>query len=109
MATIQTGVSGKEGFLVQMNGDYNVPFDEVKVTGTFASGTILENATAAVSDTSSEVLGVLAEDVDGTAFVRVAVRGNPTTINAQELVYGDAVNADIDALLAEKGLVVVNK
>lgn len=109
MATIQTGVKGKEGFLVQINGDYNVPFDEVEVTGTFSSGTILENATTAVSSTSTEVLGVLAEDVDGTAFVRVAVRGNPTTINSQELVYGSGVEADIDALLAEKGLVVVNK
>lgn len=109
MAIVQSGVSGKEGFLVQMNGDYNVPFDQVEVTGTFASGTILENATTAVSSTSTEVLGVLAEDVDGTAFVRVAVRGNPTTINAQELVYGTADADDIDALLAEKGLVVVNK
>lgn len=109
MATIQTGVKGKEGFLVQMNGDYNLPFDEVEVTGTFSSGTILENATTAVSATSTEVLGIVAEDVDGTASVRVMVRGNPTTVNAQELVYGAAVEADVDALLEAKGIVVVNK
>jgi hypothetical protein len=59
MAMIQT-VGKVEGFLMQMNGDYNVPFDEVAVTGTFASGDVLENASTAVSSTSTEVLGIVA-------------------------------------------------
>jgi len=109
MANIQT-VSGNEGFVVQINGDYNIPFDEIKVTGTFKSGTVLENASTAVGATSAAVLGVLAEDVDGTDVpARVMVRGNPTTVNAQELELADAVAEDIYALLSEKDIVVVNK
>jgi len=108
MPNIQT-VSNKEGFLVQMNGDYNVPFDEVEITGTFQSGQVLADASTAVSSSSSEVLGIVAEDVDGTAWVRVLTRGNPTTVNAQELIIGDAVAADVYAALEEKGIVVVNQ
>lgn len=107
MAIIAT-VGKKEGFLVQMNGDYNLPFDELEVTGTFESGTILENATTAASSTSSEVLGIVAEAVDGTEAVRVMVRGNPSTVNQQEIVYGDADVEAVNALLEAKGIVVVN-
>lgn len=109
MSVIKSGVGQKEDFLMQVNGDYNVPFDEVSVTGTFAAGTILANATTAVSSTSTEVLGILAEDVDTSGNVRVMVRGNPSTVNSQELVYGTGVKANIDALLEAKGIVVVNK
>ena len=109
MSVIKAGVGQKEDFLMQVNGDYNVPFDEVEVTGTFAAGTILENATTAVSSSSTEVLGVLAEDVDTSGKVRVMVRGNPSTVNAQELEYGTSTEADIDALLEAKGIVVVDK
>ncbi len=108
MAIIAT-VNAKEGFLVQMNGDYNVPFDEVVVTGTFQSGQVLSDASTAVGSTTTDVLGIVASDVDGTAWVRVLTRGNPTTVNAQELIIGDAVAADVYAALEAKGIVVVNR
>jgi len=109
MANIQT-VSGNEGFIVQINGDYNVPFDEIKVTGTFKSGTVLEDASTAVGSASTAVLGVIAEDVDGVDVpARVMVRGNPSTVNAQELEIADAVAGDVFDLLSEKDIVVVNK
>lgn len=108
MANIQT-VTHKEDFLVQLNGDYNVPFDEIEVTGTFGAGTVLADASTAVGGTTTTVLGILAEDSDGTDYVRVMVRGNPSTVNAQELVIGAATAADIYDALEEKGIVVVNK
>lgn len=108
MAKIASSIN-KEGFLVQVNGDYNVPFEEVEVTGTFKSGTVLESASAAADADSAVVFGILAEDVTGTdVHARVMVRGNPSTVNAQELVYGTAVASVIDPLLAAKGIVVVN-
>lgn len=105
MAVIGTG-GNKEDFIVQVNGDYNVPFDEVEVTGTFKSGTILESATAAATGESTAVLGILAEDNTGTNSVRVMVRGNPTTVNAQALVN---LEDELVALLAAKGIIVVNE
>ena len=110
MANIQT-VKNKEGFLVQMNGDYNVPFDEIEVTGTFKAGDVLEDASTKVSDTTSagDVLGILAEDVEGSGWARVMVRGNPSTVNAQELDVDTATAADIYADLEDAGIVVVNK
>lgn len=109
MANIQT-VSNKEGFLVQMNGDYNLPFDEIEITGTFAAGTVLSDASTAVgSTTGSTVLGILAEDVDTSGFARVMVRGNPSTVNAQELDVADATPATVYAELEALGIVVVNQ
>ncbi|WP_280554362.1 hypothetical protein [Halomonas sp. 25-S5] len=106
---IETNVKQSENFIVQMNGDYNMAFDEVEVTGTFAEGTILENATTAVSSTSTEVLGIVAKDTSGTANVRLMVRGNPSSVDYQKLSYGTAVEADINALLADAGIIVVNQ
>lgn len=109
---IETNVKQCENFLVQMNGAYNVPFDEVKVTGSFPEGTILETASKAVSSsTSSEVLGIITKDVEGATDepVRVMTRGNPSTVAGSKLVYGDAVEADINALLNAKGIVVVDE
>lgn len=105
MAIISTS-GNKEDFIVQVNGDYNVPFDEVEITGTFKSGTILASATAAATDESTDVLGILAEDNTGTNSVRVMVRGNPTTVNAQALVN---LEDGLVALLAAKGIIVVNE
>lgn len=111
MSVIKT-VKAPEQFLTQMNGDYNPPFDEVLVTiaAGAASGTVLENATTVVGAASAVVLGVLAQDVPAATatWARVMTRGNPTTVNRQALVYGAATPATIDALLNEKGIVVVN-
>ena len=108
MAKIESGVKQPEGFIVQMNGDYNIAFDEVLVTGTFEEGTILENASTAASSTSTEVLGIVAKDTTGTDQpCRVLVRGNPTSVAGRKLTYGTAVKADVDALLEAKGIVVV--
>lgn len=111
MAITQANVGNKEGFLVQMNGDYNIPFDELSITvaGALPSGTVLESTSAVADDESTEVLGILAEDKpSGTQPCRVMVRGNPTTVNRQALSYGDADEDDMDALLAAKGIIVVN-
>lgn len=108
MAKVDT-VKQKEGFIVQMGGDYNLPFDEVEVTGTFEAGTVLENPSKAVNSTSAEVLGILAEPTEGTQSARVMVRGNPTTVNAQELVYGAANQNTINDMLEAVGIVVTNK
>ena len=95
--------SCKEDFIVQMGGDYNLPFDEVKVQA--KAGTILESNTTVATEVSASVLGILAEDTDGEGFARVMVRGNPTSVDAQALVGYEAAHK---ALLEAKGVVVVN-
>lgn len=104
MAIVNT-VTPREGFIVQMGGDYNLPFDEVEVNGTFASGTILENATTEAGADSDTILGILAEDVDGQGYARVMVRGNPTSVNAQALPNYDAA---MKPMLEKIGIIVVN-
>lgn len=111
MSVVKT-VKAPEQFLVQMNGDYNPPFDQVEVTiaGGAVSGAVLESATAVVGSGSAAVLGILAEDVPAgvATWARVMTRGNPTTVNRQALDYGAATPSTIDALLEAKGIVVVN-
>lgn len=100
MAILNT-VTPKEDFLVQMNGDYNVPFDEMEVTVAGVAGEII---------TVGDGFGILADSKEvGAKRVRVLVRGNPTTVNAQALTYGDNVVATTDVALAEQGIIVVNK
>ena len=100
MAILNT-VTPKEDFLVQMNGDYNVPFDEMEVTVAGVAGEIIAVGTG---------FGILADSkLVGAERVRVLVRGNPTTVNAQALTYGANVVATTDAALAEQGIIVVNK
>ena len=100
MAIIQT-IGNKEDFLVQMNGDYNVPFDELEVTVAGVSGEVI-----AVGDG----FGILAADKEaGAKMVRVLVRGNPTTVNAQALTYGANDVATTNAALASQGIIVVNQ
>ena len=95
---VLTTVAAKEDFIVQMNGDYNVPFDELELAADAVSGEVI-----AVGDG----FGIAAEDgLDGD-IIRVMTRGNPTTVNAQALV--DYVAATHDAAFAEVGIVVVNK
>lgn len=100
MAILQT-INPKEDFIVQMNGDYNVAFDEVEITAAGASGDVI-----AVGGK----LGILAEAKGaGAKVVRVLVRGNPTTVNAKALNFGALVVADTVATLAEQGILVVNQ
>lgn len=111
MTVIKSDVGNAEGFIVQMNGDYNLPFDEVSITvsGALSAGTILESTSEVVDSSSAAVYGILAADkAAGTQNCRVMVRGNPTTVNSQELGYGTATEATINALLAAKGIIVVN-
>lgn len=107
MANIKT-VTPQEDFIVQMNGEYGVPFDEMTVTvaGALAAGTVLETAALVAVTGSTAILGILAQDKPaGSAQARVMVRGNPTSINAQALT---AYFASAKPLLAAKGIVVVN-
>lgn len=102
-------VKPQEDFIVQMNGDYNVPFQSVSVTvaAAVSAGTILEDAATVADDQSAAVLGILAQDKPaGTHYCRVMVRGNPTTVNAQAMGNYDAAHK---ALLAAKDIIVVNE
>lgn len=100
MAILNT-VTPKEDFLVQMNGDYNVPFDEMEVTVAGVAGEIIAVGTG---------FGILADAKEaGAERVRVLVRGNPTTVNAQALTYGANDVEATDTALAEQGIIVVNK
>lgn len=111
MSVVAT-VNKPDQFLVQINGSVRMIADEVSVTVSTAlpAGTILEDAGNVVDSSSTEVLGILAEDKGtGTQVVRVITRGNPTSVNAQDLNYGTGVVATIDGLLADKGIIVVNK
>lgn len=95
---VLTTVAAKEDFIVQMNGDYNLPFDELELEADVVAGEVI-----AVGDG----FGIAAEAGADGDFIRVMVRGNPTTVNAQALV--DYVAATHDAAFAEVGIVVVNK
>lgn len=111
MPVIDT-VNKPDQFLVQVNGSVRMIADEVEVTvaGALAAGTVLEDAGSVVDGDSEVVLGILMEDKPtGSARVRVMVRGNPSSVNAQDLNYGAATPADINALLEENGIVVVNQ
>ena len=100
MAILNT-VTPKEDFLVQMNGDYNVPFDEMEVTVAGVAGEII---------TVGDGFGILADaKEEGAKRVRVLVRGNPTSVNAQALTYGANPVEATDTALAEQGIIVVNK
>ena len=98
---VLTTIGSKEDFIVQMNGDYNVAFDELNVTVAGNSGDVIAVGSG---------FGILVETKDATAkIVRVMVRGNPTTVNAQALDFKALdVNATIKAL-ASQNIIVVNK
>lgn len=100
MAVLAT-ISTQEDFIVQMNGDYNTAFDEVSITVAGKSGDVIAVGSS---------YGILAKDKGvGASFVRVMVRGNPTTVNARALDFKALdVNATIKAL-ASQNIIVVNK
>jgi len=102
-------VGAQEDFIVQMNGDYNVPFDEVALAVAAVSGQVVAyNGGFAIVGTA-----VFPSPVNGSGQwaigtrVRLMTRGNPTTVNAQALV--GYVAATHDAAFADAGIVVVNK
>lgn len=100
MAVLAT-IGSKEDFIVQMNGDYNVPFDELNVAVAGNSGDVIAVGSG---------FGILAETKDATAkIVRVLVRGNPTTVNAKALNFKALNVATTTTALASQGIIVVNK
>ena len=96
-------VGVKEDFLVQMNGDYNVAFDQVEVKVAGKSGDVIT--------VSAGVYGILADDKpEATAKkVRVLVRGNPTTVNAKALNFGSLAVPATPLALEKQGIILVNK
>lgn len=87
MSVIST-VKAPEQFIVEVNGDYNILFEEVQVSvaGALPSGTVLADAATAAVGGESEVLGILADDKPaGTAWVRVMTKGNPSKVRAESL------------------------
>lgn len=96
MAKLAT-VKAKEDFIVQMNGDYNVPFDELLLTAKVASGDYILN------------VGIAAADGESGDYARVLVRGNPTTVNEQAINFGSNPKPAALTFLASKGIIVVNK
>jgi len=101
MAMIQT-IGTKEDFLVQMNGDYNTAFDELSITVAGTSGDVIT--------VSAGVFGILADTKEaGAEIVRVLVRGNPTTVNAQAINFGSLAAPATTTALAKQGIILVNK
>ena len=100
MAVLAT-VSTQEDFIVQMNGDYNVAFDELSITVAGKSGDVIAVGSS---------YGILAKDKGvGASMVRVMVRGNPTTVNARALDFKALNVATTTTALATLGIIVVNK
>lgn len=93
-----TTVAAKEDFIVQTNGDYNVLFNELKMTAAVVSGQVIAVGAG---------FGIAAKAGAIGDFIRVMTRGNPTTVNAQALV--GYVAATHDAAFANVGIIVVNK
>jgi len=97
---VLTTIGSKEDFIVQMNGDYNVAFDELSVAVAGNSGDVIAVGSK---------FGILAETKDATAkIVRVLVRGNPTTVNFKALNFKALNVATTITALASQGIIVVN-
>ena len=97
---VLTTIGNKEDFIVQMNGDYNVAFDELSVAVAGNSGDVIA---------IGGKFGILAETKDATAkMVRVMVRGNPTTVNAKAINFKALNVATTTTALANQGIIVVN-
>lgn len=98
---VLTTIGNKEDFIVQMNGDYNVAFDELNVAVAGNSGDVIAVGSG---------FGILAETKDATPkIVRVLVRGNPTTVNAKAINFKALNVATTTTALASQGIIVVNK
>ena len=100
-----TTIKAPEQFILQVNGDYNVLFDNVTVTvaGALPAGTVLKDAATASAAADTTVLGILAEaKAAGAQRVRVMTRGNPTLVDAAQL---SVSSATVVAALGAKGIV----
>lgn len=99
MAILET-VAPQEDFLAQINGDYNILFDQMEVATAQKSGDVIAVGSA---------YGIVAKDKGvGAEVVRVMVRGNPTTVNAKSLNYGALVVADVNVALRSQDIYVIN-
>lgn len=106
MAVVET-VKAPEQFLVEVNGSYDVMFEEVEVTvaGALPSGTVLKDAATEAADIDTDVIGILADNKDaGSQWVRVMVRGNPSRVAKAEL---SVSSATVLASLEAKGILAV--
>lgn len=106
MSIIAT-IKAPEQFLVEVNGGYDIMFEEVEVTvaGALASGTVLADAATAATGIETEVLGILADDKPaGSAWVRVMTKGNPSKVRAASLSQSTAT---VVAALADKDILAV--
>lgn len=103
MAILET-VTAQEDFLVQVNGDYNILFDQMEVATAQKAGDIIAFTVGAGTS-----YGIVAKDKGAVAeVVRVMVRGNPTTVNAKSLNYGALVVADVVTALLSQDIHVIN-
>ena len=97
MSVIAT-VKPQEDFIVQMNGDYNIAFDEVALAADAAAGDVVE---------VGDGFGIVAKAGVTGAVVRVMVRGNPTTVDGSKLNYGALVEADAQSAFKAAGIILV--
>lgn len=88
-------VKAKEDFIVQVNGEYNIVFDELAAEADCVAGEVVTVGTG---------FGIASTDAKTGEIVRIMVRGNPSTVNAQALT---ALGANTAALAAQ-GILVVN-
>ena len=88
-------VKAKEDFIVQVNGEYNIVFDELAAEADCVAGEVV---------TVGDGFGIASTYAKEGEIVRIMVRGNPSTVNAQALT---ALGANTAALAAQ-GILVVN-
>lgn len=106
---ITAQVKDKEAFLVQVNGEYNIPFDEVKVGADFVSGDVIQDANGKVGADSTTILGIVAEEVKAGNYARVLTRGNPTSVKLSNIHLNGMPVDKASELLSAKGILVVDK
>lgn len=97
MAVIATS-KPQEDFIVQINGEYGIPFDEQVLAVAVVSGQVIANGEGFAIAASAGAIG---------EHKRVMVRGNPTTVNALALT--GYVAATHKEALASVGIIVVNE
>lgn len=88
----------QEDFIVQINGDYNLPFSEETAVAAVASGEVI---------VWKDGHAIAAKAAEAGERVRLMVRGNPTTVNALALS-GVALSEAVLTSLEDKGIIVVN-
>lgn len=101
MAVIATSAP-REDFIVQINGEYGIPFDERTLTAAAVSGQVI-----LLGAGEAQGFGIVAKAGAIGDKVRVMVRGNPTSVNARALV--GYVQATHKAAFETQGIIVVNE